>query len=211
MALHILARRLRALRDARAQIGDDLPHAIVIGLKRGAGLVDAATRFCCMYQPFGNLDLRGEQILRVCLPLRVEHQRQGAAASEAAMEKKIHRKKIRQLEALHLSLTYIVEMVLDECGRQVLEHPRVHRLRSGDDPDVGGVPFVAGPRETSGQSEPVGTLTAYGPQTSDEPFNLLPLPLPLTLPSLPSTISLPDEPLRHRLARHQRRPECHDF
>src|SRR5688572_6041643 len=102
----------------------------------------------CMHQALWHFDGRGEEKLRVRLSLRVEQQRERPAAAETAMQQKIHRKQIRQLEALDLSLTHVVEVALHECGRQMFEHPRVDGIRTRDDTDVRGVPFIAGARQT---------------------------------------------------------------
>ena len=100
-----------------------------------------------MYQPFRDLDLRREQILRVRLALRVEQQRQRAAAAETPMQQEVDREEIRQLEPFHLALAHIIEMPLHERRRQMLEHPGVDGFRPRDDADVGGVALVAGARE----------------------------------------------------------------
>src|SRR5918994_312469 len=100
-----------------------------------------------MNQALRHFNGRREEKLRVRLSLRVEQQRERAAAAKAAMQQKIHREQIRQLEALHLSFAHIIEIPLHERGRQMLEHPCINRLGPRDDADVGRVPLVAGTRE----------------------------------------------------------------
>ena len=213
MALHVLRPAALAGRgDARTQLGDELPHALVVGLKRGAVLVDERLENLHAIRLFGHFDFGREQVLRVRLPLRVEQQRQRAAAAEAAMKQKIHREQIRQLEALDLALAHVVEMALHERRRQVLEHPRVDRLRARDDADVGGVALVAGAREAQAQSGTRRTRKGSGCGVRHHAYAA---PCPFACPFAASATRSPRLRSITRcvtaLARHQRRPERHDL
>src|SRR5205823_927120 len=89
----------------------------------------------CINQPFRNFYFRGEQVRRVGFPLRVQEERERAAAAQALMQQEIHREKIRQQEALDAALAEVVEIPFDERRGQMLDHPRVDGLGPRDHAD----------------------------------------------------------------------------
>src|SRR4051812_31117264 len=90
-----------------------------------------------------HVELEAKHCRREHFALRIRLERQCPTAVERAVQEKIERLEIRELESLDGSRDDVAEMLLDALEREVLRQDRIPFWFERDDANVGRIAFVA--------------------------------------------------------------------
>ena len=91
-----------------------------------------------------DLDLHAKQRCSESLALRVGAERDRPTTPEGAVEKKVQRTEVRQLEPFDRSVEQVAEVGTDAVGGDFAEEDRVVLEVERDDANVASIAFVAG-------------------------------------------------------------------